>query len=624
MKNEPMNNVKVWEQSPVSDLQSQVTVEGALYIVIGAVALALRLYNLGGAPLSNSEAHGALSAWRYTMDLGTPLVPVSATWFLLTSIVFTFFGASEFWARFVPALAGTALVFAPCTFRRELGRGAALIASGLLALSPVLTMASRSADGATWAALSLWLIVVGWRWLADADERLVADQRRGAVVAGLGLGLGLVSGPHFLSAGTASLLALLFMGLARRSMISEISEGWSRLVTNGRWLLLTAVAAFASVAMLPIGTPGLTAAGAAFPAWLGGWTPTAESRLVYLIPQMLFVYEPSLVVLGLGGLIFALVVGLQGLSEQPWRNTVGLLGAASIGALLFGLLYTGRSAYDALWPVFPLAMLVGVVVAEVFGGAWFEGEPQIVGAQGAVLFVMLVFAYLNVGGYARGIGVVTTINTAFDPAPYLRLIIAGGVIALGLFVTALFGAGWSPRSALRGMVMAVGAATLVGTIGAGWGLTQLRATSPLELWEPVTTAENIRLLKRSIEDIADRTVGNKTDLEVTVLNDPVWNDRDGLLAWELRDFTQVKFVDTLGGDINSPVVITEASISDPKLGSSYVGQQFPVFGREQLQTPALERTVDWWLFRSGGVEYSRKVLWVRQDVQTLADQNAKP
>lgn len=619
MKNETMNDVNVMatEQSSVPALQFRITVEGALYAVVGAAALALRLYNLGGAPLSNTEAHEALSAWRYTMDIGPSLAPVSAAWFALTALVFTFFGASEFWARFIPAAAGTALVFAPYPFRRELGRGAALIASGLLAVSPVLTMASRTADGATLAAFSLWLIVAGWRWLATADE----DNRRGAILAGIGLGSGLASGPRFLSAATSLILGLVLMGLVRRSLLQEFREGGTRILLNGRWFLLAAVASFALLVMALFGSPSLTAAGDAFPVWLQGWTPTAESRIVYLIPQLLFVYEPLLVVFGLGGLLFALISGLRDGGERRWRDTVRLLSAAAIGALGFGLLYTGRSASDALWVVLPLAMLAGVVIAEVFGGEWFEGEWPIVGAQGAVLFVMLAFAYFNLGGYARGLGVVTTITTGFDPAPYLRLIVAGGVILLGTFVTALFGAGWSQRSALRGAVIAVGAATLVGTLSAGWGLTQLRPTSPLELWEPTTTADNVHLLIRSIEDVSDRTVGNETDLEITVLNDPVWNDRDGLLGWELRDFTKVKFVDGLGGDVNSPVVITEASVSDPKLGSSYVGQPFPVFGREQLAAPALEQTVDWWLYRSGDVEYSRKVLWVRQDVQTLADQN---
>jgi len=623
MKNETMNNVMTSDRLVAQSLQAQVTVEGALYVAIGAAAMALRLYNLGGAPLSNAEAHEALSAWRYAMNTGTPLAPISASWFVLTSLVFTFFGASDFWARFVPALAGTALVFAPCAFRRELGRGAALIASALLAISPVLVMSSRTADGTTLSALSLWLIVIGWRWMRPtaAEE----NDRRGLFLAGTGLGLGLASGPRFLSAAATLSLALALMMIVRRSFLGKLREGGSRIAPHWQWLLLSAVVTFVLAAASLIGGPGLTAAGNAFPLWLRGWLPLGDPQPGYLIPLALFTYEPLLVAFGLGGLAFALFSGWRSETPAEWRTVVRLMSAAAIGALIFGLLYAGRTASDTLWAVFPLAMLAGKAIAETFSGDWFEGEWQIVGAQAAALFAMLTFAYFNLGAYARGIGAgaVTSVNLNFDPAPYLRLIIAGGVIVLAIFVTALFGAGWSQRSALRGAALAVGAATLVGTLGAGWGLTQLRAASPVELWTPVGTADNVRLLKQTIEDIANRSVGNEFDLGITVLNDPVWNDRDGLLGWEFRQFTKVKFVEALTGTVDSPVVITEAAVSDPTLGSSYIGQPFPIFGREQLQPPAPDKNVDWWLYRAGGVEYSRKVLWVRQDVQTLSSENGE-
>ena len=48
---------------------SHAIVEAALYVLIGAVALVLRLANLGEPPLLVSEAREALAVYRYTMSM---------------------------------------------------------------------------------------------------------------------------------------------------------------------------------------------------------------------------------------------------------------------------------------------------------------------------------------------------------------------------------------------------------------------------------------------------------------------------------------------------------------------------------------------------------------------------
>ncbi|MEK7278769.1 MAG: glycosyltransferase family 39 protein, partial [Chloroflexota bacterium] len=157
-------------------MRSAVSVEMGLYVLIGAVAVALRLFHLGSAPLSSAEAREALAVWRFVMGQGASIQPVSPAWFTLTSTVFTLFGASEFWARLWPAVAGTALAFFPLTFRRELGRAATLIACALLAISPVMMAASRAADGTMVAAAGLWLIAYGLSRMADS-RWLIAEGR---------------------------------------------------------------------------------------------------------------------------------------------------------------------------------------------------------------------------------------------------------------------------------------------------------------------------------------------------------------------------------------------------------------------------------------------------------------
>ncbi|MEK9164790.1 MAG: hypothetical protein AAB342_05460, partial [Chloroflexota bacterium] len=217
-------------------------------------------------------------------------------------------------------------------------------------------------------------------------------------------------------------------------------------------------------------------------------------------------------------------------------------------------------------------------------------------------------AYFNLAAFARS----TSLIAVASPYP-ISLLLAIGVIALGILVTVLFAAGWSKAAAMRGAVIAAGAVMLIGTLGAGWKLTQTRADDPRELWTAAPTTGNIRLMMQTIEGVSDRYVGNKHEAEIVVLNDPARNDAEGLLGWELRDFTKVEFVDALSPAVNAPIVIADESVSDPKLGSDYVGEKFAVFARQADAPLTLENAANWWLFRAGAVEYARKVVWVRGD-----------
>jgi predicted membrane-bound mannosyltransferase len=144
---------------------SWLTVEVALYILIGMIAAGLRFYALGAQPLQESEAAQALSAWRFlgigNWELG---IDVGYSPFLFLGNVFTFFllGASNALARWVPALSGTLLSILPYFLRRRLGRSAALFASILLALSPSTLWGDRlSSLPAFWlcwlASSAIWI-----------------------------------------------------------------------------------------------------------------------------------------------------------------------------------------------------------------------------------------------------------------------------------------------------------------------------------------------------------------------------------------------------------------------------------------------------------------------------------
>jgi len=138
------------------------------YIVLVAVALALRLYDLGDRPFHHDESQDAYFSWvlwtkgdyKYMPILHGPLR------FYLTAGVFSLFGDSDFTARLAPALMGTSMVAMPYFLRDQLGRVAAFTAAVLLAIGPSYLYFSRFArEDIYFAAISFALLVVVFRFL---------------------------------------------------------------------------------------------------------------------------------------------------------------------------------------------------------------------------------------------------------------------------------------------------------------------------------------------------------------------------------------------------------------------------------------------------------------------------
>ena len=143
------------------------TVEMGLYLLLLVVAAALRLYALGARPLEAEEAQQAMAAWRFYQGQFQSLEGYSPLLFYGDLLTFLLFGASDFWARLVPALFGIALVGLPYFLRCWLGRAGALAAAALLAFSPSALFFSQSLEGETAvAACALVLLAALFGYLA--------------------------------------------------------------------------------------------------------------------------------------------------------------------------------------------------------------------------------------------------------------------------------------------------------------------------------------------------------------------------------------------------------------------------------------------------------------------------
>jgi uncharacterized protein (TIGR03663 family) len=128
-----------------------------------AVALALRVIDLGGKPLHHDESEHAWFAWQLVSGHGYDYNPVfhGPVQFYLISLVDLLVGAGDAAARVAPAVMGTTVVFLPFFLRRQLGLVAALTASALFCISPSYLYFSRFAREDIYVAcVTLGLVVV--------------------------------------------------------------------------------------------------------------------------------------------------------------------------------------------------------------------------------------------------------------------------------------------------------------------------------------------------------------------------------------------------------------------------------------------------------------------------------
>src|ERR671923_110615 len=90
--------------------------EGWLYWLAFLIALGFRIIDLGASSLTDSEAMLALQALHIAQGKA-PLLGPQPGYILLTSVLFTVINTTNFMARLIPALVGSALAFVPYFFR---------------------------------------------------------------------------------------------------------------------------------------------------------------------------------------------------------------------------------------------------------------------------------------------------------------------------------------------------------------------------------------------------------------------------------------------------------------------------------------------------------------------------
>ena len=602
-----------------------LTVEVALYLLLGLLALISRFHALGDRPLTAPEAAQALHAWQATSGPGGDALAASPLLFAGQALAFALFGPSDMAARLVPALAGTVLVLLPYLLRHRLGRIGALAASALLLVSPMVLFTSRDGSGDVLllaAGLATVAGLVGWAdfrrpvylYLTAASAALALVSAPGvytlivALAAAFAL-LALRRGPWSpwspwsfgprtkgFGPGTKGTKGSRQAFLERRTADDDgwasLRAAWQEARSRERWLRIGVALFFGTLMLVPttllLHLEGVQAVADLFPAWINHFAPWSGEQPWGYPLAILVLYEPLLLLFGLAGAIVAF----------RQRDLLGRLLAVWAGvALIVALIVGGRGPGDVLLVVGPLALLAGHVVGRLLEevaerGRWIR-DSLFVG----LLTAISVFCYIELASYAYR-----------REATYLWL----AALALGLFVGlfALYAVWFRQPSAWRGGALTLLVLLLLVTISSATNLTYQRGNDPRELLVVEGTSPNVRDLPALLEQASMQRLGATEIIPITADQSvgPV-------VRWYLRDFRHQTWLSIASGpEVATEAVVTPWRAYAPELGATYFGEDFVVRTTWQPRNLAWADWANWLIFRksSDRLQEERVVLWLKQ------------
>ncbi|GJQ51786.1 MAG: hypothetical protein HKUEN02_06330 [Anaerolineaceae bacterium] len=568
--------------------------KGWLYGLAFLIALALRFIALGASPLTDSEATLALQSLALTRGESPLLAPQSA-YILFTAVLFAIMESANFLARFLPALAGSVLVFAPYFFREKIHPRPALILAFLFAFDPGLVALSRQANG-TMLAVTFLLFAWGmWN-----HKRLIP--------AGVFAGLALLSGPS-LWAGllTLGLTYLFICGMKPNAAKAQPSlenleapivnpkSSISQLSITNPQLLISIIVAFLLGGTLFFTVPsGLSAALSSLIAYLNGWVaPTTASpgRILFTF----FVYE------SLGVFLAALAIfrALRTNGKRAKRLTIWL-GVA----LLLAAFY--RQPAELAWAIVPLLTLSAFELARLFEIQ--RGEYKEVGIVAVALSILLVYTWFSVSGIALNpYSQFPVALPFFGEVQNARMLALLGSLAIVIACVALAALGWSARIARIGATFAFTVFLGIYAMATAWGASGLRNPNGVELWSVDPRAIQADLLLASVNDLSEFSLGHPQSQPVIISG-----VASPALEWALRNHS-AQTAAVLDAQAELPIVITPP-MDSLGLTFAYRGQDFLWRGQPQWANLKAQDWLKWLIFRELPMEHETIILWARDNL----------
>ncbi|HSM24049.1 MAG TPA: glycosyltransferase family 39 protein, partial [Anaerolineaceae bacterium] len=135
-----------WIDKPISDYLPKLTIEKILIIIIIALAIFSRFYDLGARVMSHDEVNHVVPSWDLATGKGYIQDPIThgPLQFHLIAMTYFMFGDSDFTSRIPAALASVAaIVMILLLFKRYLGKWGHIIGGVVFLISPYLLFYGR-------------------------------------------------------------------------------------------------------------------------------------------------------------------------------------------------------------------------------------------------------------------------------------------------------------------------------------------------------------------------------------------------------------------------------------------------------------------------------------------------
>lgn len=577
-----MNRVNAYPYS------KKVSYEYVLFAAAFLLALLVRFANLENVSLSAREAELALQSMGIARGQD-PLLGPQPAYLLLTAALMFVFRASDWVARFWPALAGSLLVLLPVLFRGRIGKLPALLLAFFLALDPGLVAVSRQAGSLPLVIFSVLLAIGMW-----INGR--------TLLAGIAAGLALLSGPAVWPGLIGLFLAAWAAGMLRFSSSAPVEglpdEPSSPLRPAWKGALIAALATIFLVGTLFFTVPtGLSAMADSLPAYLRGWLQASG--------------ESAGLVLG-GLLLYAFVPLFFGV----WGAVSGLLRAEKIDiflllwwviAFVLALIYPSRSLADMTWALIPLWVLAARQIARLARIPSYDLGAVI--GHALLVGVILAFVSLTTVGYFN--------NPAMKQQEVTLRFIGSAVMLIAS--TGLVAWGWSGKVALRGLVFGASMVMFAYLLSSAFNAGGLSSRRSQELWYNSPHLRNGDLLLETIDQLNQWGPRETDGLELAVVDVP-----SPALRWALRDIKRVTFVSSLPAD-SSPALVITPNQPELALAATYRGQGLIIGESEIWSQFVTSDWVRWVAFRTipaGAQVQDQVILWARLDLFPGGDAGA--
>lgn len=388
-----------------------VSLATIVWLIVIAVAAALRLARLDHLPLSIDESVRSFAAWQ-TSQGDTPASWPGDMTSSLTAYLFSIFDSSDFLARLLPALAGSALVALFWPLSRYAG-GAALAAAGLLAFSPLLVHLSRSSlPYSVGAFLSITMVLSLFAYLRTQRPLYF-------FVLILSLGLALGSDPVSISTALILVAFLIYESGWRRSQdvlaaVEPIRRSPALLISG---LLFFLGALELGVTHFGTSIDRLSLAG--LRQWVDMFALPRDGLPWHFHPGMLMSYEALLLLLGGAAYLRLLSRWIISRGQDVSLFQRFLFFWAS-GAALIIAITTRREAGQLVLLILPLALLAGGwlerIVTEASPASLGRAAPYLAAVLALAGYMALVFTQWAragaVGSTGERVGVIFALAAA--------------------------------------------------------------------------------------------------------------------------------------------------------------------------------------------------------------------